>query len=108
MAAALIAKGIPLRFLNAAEVLAALRGSDLVEVGPFFGQIRLEELDGVRPDARERVQWDPIPPINRATEEDRQRIAVVEATGRPGRGTAGSQAGLAVPDTFSRAARRTS
>jgi hypothetical protein len=83
MALALLDHRAPLRFSNAAEVLAALRGSDLVEVGPFFQQLGLEELERVRPGARRLVHWDRIPRIAPATDEDRRRIARVEATGRP-------------------------
>jgi hypothetical protein len=75
MAIALLEDGAPLDFHRVDEVLAALRGTDLVEVGPFYDQIRLEELETVRPGARDLVQWDPIPPITLATDEDRRRIA---------------------------------
>lgn len=83
MAVALLDHGAPLRFPDAAKVLAALKGSDLVEVGPFFRQLGLEELERVRPGARRLVHWDRIPPIAMAADEDRRRIAQVEATGRP-------------------------
>lgn len=41
-------------------VVSALRGADLVEVGPFFNQLSLADLRDVRPEAVDRVEWDPV------------------------------------------------
>lgn len=78
MASTLLELGVPLRFENAPQVFAALRGTDLVEVGPFFRQLHLEELEQYRPRARTLVHWDPIAPITAATDDDRKRIARAE------------------------------
>jgi hypothetical protein len=61
MAIALGAAGVPFEMARAAEVIAALRGDDWVEVGPFRGQLALEELEERHPGARSRVCWDDPP-----------------------------------------------
>lgn len=61
MATALGAVGVPLELARAADVIAALRGEDWVEVGPFRGQLALEELEERRPGATARVAWDEPP-----------------------------------------------
>jgi hypothetical protein len=61
MAIALGAAGVPFELARAAEVIAALRGEDWVEVGPFRGQLALEELEERRPGATSRVVWDDPP-----------------------------------------------
>jgi hypothetical protein len=61
MAIALGAAGVPFELVRAAEVIAALRGEDWVEVGPFRGQLALEELEERRPGATSRVCWDDPP-----------------------------------------------
>jgi len=61
MAIALGAAGVPFELARAAEVIAALRGDDWVEVGPFRGQLALEELEERRPGATSRVCWDDPP-----------------------------------------------
>jgi hypothetical protein len=63
MATAFGERGVPFELLRADEVAAALRGEDLVEVGPFFGQVHLDELVERRPAALARVEWDPPPGI---------------------------------------------
>ncbi|MBI4601917.1 MAG: hypothetical protein HY721_08140 [Planctomycetes bacterium] len=83
MAEALAKAGVPFKFHDAPGVLAALRGADLVEVGPFYGQIGLEDLEQARPGARKLVRWDPLTPIALAGDEDTKRIEHVEKTGRP-------------------------
>jgi hypothetical protein len=61
MAIALGEAGVPLSFTRADEVLAALRGDDWVEVGPFHGQVALDALEERRPGAKTRVVWDDPP-----------------------------------------------
>ena len=61
MAIALGAAGVPFELVRAAEVIATLRGDDRVEVGPFRGQLALEELEERRPGATSRVVWDDPP-----------------------------------------------
>jgi len=41
----------PFELFGAEKIVAALEGNDLVEVGPFFGQLALDELRSERPDA---------------------------------------------------------
>jgi hypothetical protein len=61
MAIGLGAAGVPFEMARAAEVIAALRGDDWVEVGPFRGQLALEEIEERRPGATSRVCWDDPP-----------------------------------------------
>jgi hypothetical protein len=61
MAIALGAAGVPFEMARAAEVIAALRGDDWVEVGPFRGQLALEEIEERRPGATSRICWDDPP-----------------------------------------------
>ena len=49
------------RLDRAAEVIAALRGDDWVEVGPFRGQLALEDLEERRLGATSRVVWTILP-----------------------------------------------
>jgi len=61
MAIALGEGDVPFELYRAPEVIAALRGEDTVKVGPFYGQIDLEELESRRPGAAARVRWEPPP-----------------------------------------------
>jgi len=76
MALALAAQGVSFDFLDHAAVLAALRGEDLIEVGPTSQMLCLEELRALRPDALRQVTWEPIPLIVPITEEQRARVAL--------------------------------
>jgi hypothetical protein len=43
-------------FYGKDSVVSALRGADLVEVGPFYDQLSLADLRVVRPEAVDRVE----------------------------------------------------
>jgi hypothetical protein len=75
MALALAAYGIGFEFSNHAEVLAALRGSDLIEVGPNSRVLCFEELRELRPDAIAQVSWQPIPLIAPISAAQRPRVS---------------------------------
>jgi hypothetical protein len=60
MALALAGKNVPFDLASSDAVIATLRGIDLVEVGPSYGQIHLDELLAERPDALKRIVWDPL------------------------------------------------
>ncbi len=64
MTIALGEAGVPLELLRRDEVLAALRGADWVEVGPFYEQLSLDELEERRPGAAARVIWDAPPTLS--------------------------------------------
>jgi hypothetical protein len=68
MATALGEKSVPFELFRADEVLDALRGEDWVEVGPFFGQLSLDELEQLRPGATAHVLWDDPPRLLRRGE----------------------------------------
>jgi hypothetical protein len=59
MAIAIGEAGVPFELMRATEVVAALRGEDWVEVGPFYGQLTLEELETQRKEAVRHIEWDP-------------------------------------------------
>ncbi|MBI1849466.1 MAG: hypothetical protein HYR85_03875 [Planctomycetes bacterium] len=63
MAIALGDGGVPFELFRADKVIAALRGLDVVEVGPFYGQLSLDEIDERRGDARTRIVWDDPPTL---------------------------------------------
>lgn len=75
MALALAAGGIGFEFSNHTEVLAALRGSDLIEVGPTSRELCFEELRELRPDALAQVVWQPIPLITPISAAQRLRVS---------------------------------
>jgi hypothetical protein len=75
MATALGKKGIPFELSRAEEVLAALKGQDWVEVGPFWDQLSLESLEERRPGATAHVLWDDPPRLLRRTSVERKRKA---------------------------------
>ena len=81
MATALGENAIPFELIRAEEIFAALRGEDWVEVGPFHGQLALEELERRRPGAAVGVAWDPVPKL-RARNENR---AAPKPTSAPSR-----------------------
>ena len=61
MAIALAAAGVPFELTRAADVVAALRGEDWIEIGPFRGQMTLDELEERRRGATSQVSWDDPP-----------------------------------------------
>jgi hypothetical protein len=73
MAIAIGARDIPFELVRAPEVMAALRGDDWVEVGPFYGQLALEELQQRRNGAAKYVAWDPPPVLRGAATGRRSR-----------------------------------
>jgi hypothetical protein len=65
------------------SVVAALRGIDDVEIGPSYGMFSLGRLREVRPEAIDRVRWDPIADIQPITCIQRNRVDYVLRTGSP-------------------------
>ena len=65
MATALGERGVPFELFRADEMIAALRGEDWVEVGPFRSQLSLGELEERRPGATAHVFWDDPPRLLR-------------------------------------------
>jgi hypothetical protein len=65
------------------RVASALRGADLVEVGPFYDQFSLADLRDVRPEAVDRVEWDPVVEIHPVSGAQRDRVSHVLRTGSP-------------------------
>lgn len=63
MAIAFGEKGVPFELIRAGDVIPALRGEDWVEVGPFHGQLALEELERRRRGAAARIAWDALPQL---------------------------------------------
>lgn len=63
MATALGENRIPFELSRPEELLAALRGEDWVEIGPYFDQLSLAELRTRRRGAVGLVEWEPIPRI---------------------------------------------
>jgi hypothetical protein len=76
MAIAIGEAGVPFEVLHANEIIATLRGEDLVEVGPFHGQLALDELESRRKGVARQVAWDP-PPLLRLRNPD-------QSPGQPG------------------------
>ncbi len=64
MALALAKADVPFALSHAEDVLAALKGADRVEIGPFYGQLSLEELEQTNPGATRHVSWDPPPTLH--------------------------------------------
>jgi len=86
MAIALAAHAIPIEFHDCAKVIAVLRGTDTVEVGPSPQFLLFEELQMMRPDALRHIQWDAIPQINPFTPDQLQRLCdVIPLTFQPDR-----------------------
>jgi hypothetical protein len=83
MAIALGEKRIPFEFYRSQEVIDALKGVDLVEVGPFYGMILFEELKEERPDAIEHIKWDPIYTLSLITPKQRERMLSLVAREAP-------------------------
>ncbi len=83
MALALSKAKIPFELFRGEAVVAALRGSDSVEVGSAYGQITLDDLRAERPDAMDHIQWDPIPEIGSISKAGRARVRHVEKSGSP-------------------------
>jgi|GEM_PF-5638091 len=65
MAIALGEASVPFELFRAAEIVAAIRGEDWVEIGPFYGQLSLEELESRRKGTSRRVEWDDFPNLKR-------------------------------------------
>jgi hypothetical protein len=63
MALALAKTDVPFALSHADEVLAALKGTDLVEVGPFYRQLSIAELEEAHPGAARQVTWDAPPTL---------------------------------------------
>jgi hypothetical protein len=83
MAIALGDASAPLMFDGKDRVVSALRGVDLVEVGPFYDQLPLADLRDARPEAISRVEWDPVVELHPITAEQRDRVSRVLRTGSP-------------------------
>jgi hypothetical protein len=65
MATALGEANVPVELLDESKVLTALHGEDAVEVGPFYGQRSLDELEAARPGAASKVVWNEPPRLRR-------------------------------------------
>lgn len=74
---------VPFMFDGKDRVASALRGADLVEVGPFYDQLSLADLRDVRPEAVDRVEWDPVVEIHPVSAVQRYRVSHVLRTGSP-------------------------
>lgn len=61
MAISLGEANVPVELVDETKVLAALRGEDAVEVGPFYGQLSLDELESARPGTASKVVWNEPP-----------------------------------------------
>jgi hypothetical protein len=83
MAIALGDASAPFMFYGKDRVVSALRGADLVEVGPFFNQLSLADLRDVRPEAVDRVDWDPVVEIHPVSAVQQDRVSHVLKTGSP-------------------------
>ena len=83
MAIALGEASAPFMFDGKDSVVSALRGADLVEVGPFFDQLSLADLRDVRPETVDRVEWDPVVEIRPVSAAQRDRVSHVLRTGTP-------------------------
>ncbi|MBK8941337.1 MAG: hypothetical protein IPM79_27945 [Polyangiaceae bacterium] len=67
MALALVGENAPLELARSEEILRALRSDDLVDIGPFYDQLRLDELEERRPGAGAWVAWEPLPVLRLAS-----------------------------------------
>ena len=86
MAIALARQTIPFEFYNSAKVVAVLRGTDMVDVGPDRQALEFEQLKAIRPDSIEHIQWDPIPQISPISADQLQRLnRLVTVTRKPSR-----------------------
>lgn len=83
MATALGKAGVPFEFYGKDQVVAALRGTDRVEIGPLRSQMSLDELREVRPDSVGRVRWQPIPRYARISPRQARRVEYILAHGTP-------------------------
>lgn len=83
MAIALGDASTPFLFDGKDSVVSTLRGVDFVEIGPYYGQISLSELRDVRPEAVDRVEWDPVVEIHPISPVQRDRVSHVLRTGSP-------------------------
>jgi hypothetical protein len=83
MAIALGKDAVPFVLHEKDSLIAALRGTDDVEVGSSYGMLSLAELKEVRPEAVARIRWDPIPDTQPVTSAQRDRVDHVLRTGSP-------------------------
>ena len=83
MAIALGDASAPFTFDGKDSVVSALSGADLVEVGPFYDQLSLADLRDVRPEAVDRVEWDPVVEIHLISAVQQGRVSHVLRTGSP-------------------------
>lgn len=81
MAIALINAEVPLRLAYPDKVLNAVKGIDLIEVGPYYGQVPLDLLMEERPEVVDKINWDPIPVITPITQEGSNRLAYCDKKG---------------------------
>jgi hypothetical protein len=83
MAIALGEAGVPFEFDGKEAVVATLRGTDRVEIGPLRDQLSLDELRAVRPDSVDRVRWEPIPRYAPISRRQARKVAYVMEHGTP-------------------------
>ncbi|MBF8258665.1 MAG: hypothetical protein HW377_1039 [Actinobacteria bacterium] len=83
MAIALGEASTPFVFHGKDSVVSTLLGVDIVEIGPFYGRISLPDLRDVRPEAVDRVEWDPVVEIHPISPVQRERVSHVLWTGSP-------------------------
>lgn len=83
MALALGAAGWPFELIQHERVVARLRGTDAVAIGPHHGQLSLAELRSVRPDSVARIRWERLPPFAPISREQARRVAYVLEHGTP-------------------------
>jgi len=98
MAIALGEKGVPFQLHGKNDVVATLRGVDLVEVGPYYDQLSLARLRETRPDAIDHVRWDAVAEIYPITPVQRSRVNHVVQTGTPAGWTRPNTATTAAPE----------
>ncbi len=79
MAGAFHAAGVRFEWRRGDEVLAALRGTDDIEIGPRYPRLSLEMLRETRSDAVSDVRWDPIPELSPITADQLERVRAAEA-----------------------------
>ncbi len=74
MAIALGEKKIFFEFRDSQEIISALKGADLVEVGPFFRMVSYEELKRERPEVIKYIQWKPLSQFKLITPNQKERL----------------------------------
>ncbi|MBI5364503.1 MAG: hypothetical protein HZA53_15100 [Planctomycetes bacterium] len=81
MARALGEQGVPFEWHQAEEMIAALRGRDEIEIGPFSMQLSLAELRRQNRAAVKDVRWDPLPVLKPRREAVIPRVGRARPTG---------------------------